>query len=127
LRGDVARAETYLIGMSTKSYRNLREGRRELLEDFGNPTQSALAPLAVVSRRFDENGRLVEDIDVRRPEDQEAYRCLYAYDDFSRLVELSEFNERGAPLARFTFSTIFPRWKFTGLSKIGHPASKHLP
>jgi hypothetical protein len=105
LRGDVARAETYLIGMSTKSYRMFGGGRRELLEDFGNPTRSSPShPVLWSLERFDENDRLVEDIDVRRPEDQEAYRHLSAYDDFSRLVELSGFNERGTPLARFTFS-----------------------
>jgi YD repeat-containing protein len=92
LKSNVLSVETYRAHISTKSYRLLAGGNRELLQDFGD---SALAPSSLFSLvRLNEQGRVIEDIDVDRPLiDQEAYRRLYTYDDFGRLVEIVDYDE----------------------------------
>lgn len=95
LKGNVRSVETYRADMSTKSYRLLTGGNRELLQDFGDPRPNAVSsPLLSSLERFDEHGRVIEDIDVDRPLiDQDPYRRLYAYDDFGRLAEIVDYDE----------------------------------
>ena len=94
LKSDVRSVETYRAHISTKSYRLLAGGNRELLQDFGDPTTTVSAPSLLSLERFDEQGRVIEDIDVDRPLiDQDPYRRLYTYNDFGRLVEIVDYDE----------------------------------
>lgn len=96
LKGKVRLVETYLAILSTKSYRLLSDGNRELLQDYGNPTLASVSsPLLFSLVRLDQQGRVVEDIDVDRPLiEQEAYRRLYKYDEVGRLVETADYDEQ---------------------------------
>src|SRR5215813_12950333 len=91
LKSKVRSVETYRAGISTKSYKLLPGGNRELLRDFdSNPDTPSLFSLV----RLDERGRVIEEIDVDGPLiDQEPYRRLYTYDDFGRLAEVVEYDE----------------------------------
>lgn len=95
LKGSVRSVETYREHVSTKSYRLLAGGNRELLQDFGAPATAAVSSPELLSlERFDEQGRVIEDVDVDRPLiDQEAYRRLYTYHDFGRLAEIVDYDE----------------------------------
>lgn len=95
LKGNVRSVETYRAHLSTKSYRLLAGGNRELLQDFGDPTPTTVSSPSLFSlERLDEQGRVIEDIDVDRPLiDQEAYRRLYTYDDFGRLANIMDYDE----------------------------------
>lgn len=95
LNGKVRSVETYRAHISTKSYRLLAGGSRELLQDFGEHTSTTGSSPSLVSlERFDEQGRLIEDLDVDRPLiDQDPYRRLYTYDGFGRLAEIVDYDE----------------------------------
>lgn len=95
LKSNVRSVETYRVSISTKSYRLLADGNRELLQDFGEPGSTTESSPSLMSlERFDEQGRISEDIDVDRPLiDQDAYRRLYTYDDCGRLVEIVDYDE----------------------------------
>lgn len=94
LKSNVRSVETYRAHISTKSYRLLAQGNRQPLQDF-DPTPATVSSPSLFSLvRLDEQGRVIEDIDVDRPLiDQEAYRRLYAYDDFGRLAEIVDYDE----------------------------------
>lgn len=91
LKGKVRSVETYRAGISTKSYKLLPGGDRELLQDFdSNPDTPSLFSFV----RLDERGRVIEELDVDGPLiDQEAYKKLYTYDDFGRLVMVVDYDE----------------------------------
>jgi hypothetical protein len=95
LKSNVRSVETYRAHISTKSYRLLAGGNRELLQDFGDPTATTESSPSLFSiERFDERGRLIEDLDVDRPLiDQDPYRRLYTYNDFGRLAEIVDYDE----------------------------------
>lgn len=95
LKGNIRSVETYCAHISTKSYRLLAGGNRELLQDFGDPFSIAVSSPSLSSlERFDDQGRVIEDIDVDRPLiDQEAYRRLYRYDELGRLAEIMDYDE----------------------------------
>jgi hypothetical protein len=95
LKGNVRSVETYCAHMSTKSYRLLAGGNRELLQDLGDPRPTAVSSPSLSSlERFDEQGRVIEDVDVDRPLiEQEAYKRLYTYDDLGRLAEIVDCDE----------------------------------
>ena len=95
LKGKVRSVKTYCVPISTRSYRLLAGGNRELLQDFGDPATAAVSSPSLSSlERFDEQGRVIEDIDVDRPLiDQESYRRLYTYDGFGRLAEIVDYDE----------------------------------
>src|SRR5262249_47910245 len=91
LKGKVRSVETYRAGISTKSYRLLPGGDRELLQDFDS-TPDTPSLLSLV--RLDERGRVIEEVDVDGPLiDQDPYRRLYTYDDFGRLAEVVDYDE----------------------------------
>jgi YD repeat-containing protein len=93
LKNNVRSVETHVAILSTRSYRLLADGSRELLEDYGSP---AIAPSPALFSfvRLDEHGRVIEDIDVDRPLiEQEGYRRLYEYDEFGRLSEIADYDE----------------------------------
>lgn len=95
LKGKVRSVETYCAHISTRSYRLLAGGNRELLQDFGEPAPNTKSfPSLSSLERFDEQGRVIEDIDVDRPLiDQEAYRRFYKYDDCGQLAEIVDYDE----------------------------------
>jgi len=95
LKSKVRSVETYCAHISTKSYRLLTGGNRELLQDFGEPASTTESAPSLFSLEWlDEQGRVIEDIDVDRPLiDQEAYRRLYTYDDFGRLAKIVDYDE----------------------------------
>lgn len=95
LKGNVRSVETYCDHISTKSYRLLAGGNRELLQDFGDPAPAIVSSPSLLSlERFDEQGRVIEDLDVDRPLiDQDPYRRLYTYDEFGRLAEIVDYDE----------------------------------
>src|SRR5215470_8011888 len=95
LKSNVRSVETYCAHISTKSYRLLAGGNREFLEDLADPAPATESSPSLVSLvRLDERGRVIEDVDVDRPEiDQEPYRRLYGYDDFGRLAEIVDYDE----------------------------------
>lgn len=95
LKSNVRSVETYCTHISTKSYRLFAGGDRELLQDFGDPTATTVSSPSLSSlERLDEQGRVIEDVDVDRPLiDQEAYRRVYTYDDFGRLAEIVDYDE----------------------------------
>ena len=73
LKSNVLSVETDRAHISTKSYRLLAGGNRELLQDIGGPTPATSSLFSLV--RFDEQGRVIEDVDVdRRPACAQAYR-----------------------------------------------------
>ncbi len=124
LKGRVRSVETYRAHISTKSYRLLAGGSRELLQDFGDAAQGTEPPSMLFSfERLDEQGRVIEDIDVDRPLiDQEAYRRLYTYDDFGRLAETVDYdeNDRIGGTRRYAYSADGTKiseegWSSTGL------------
>ena len=92
LKSKLRSVETYRAGISTKSYRLLPGGNRELLQDFDSiPDSPSLFSLL----RFDERGRVIEEVDVDGPLiDQEPYRRTYTHDDFGRLAEVVEHDEK---------------------------------
>ncbi|MGZ4787334.1 MAG: hypothetical protein ACXVZX_02370, partial [Terriglobales bacterium] len=97
MKGDVRLVETYLTLMSSKSYRLMADGERQVLQEFGDPTSAtAELPFLWSLWRFDNEGRLVEDVDVERTDDQEPYRCVYRYDTSGRLVERQEYRDDGS-------------------------------
>ena len=108
LKGNIRSAETYRVHISTKSYRLLPSGNRELLQDFGDPTSTTGSSPSLLSlERLDEQGRVIEDIDVDRPLiDQDPYRRLYTYNDFGRLAEIVDYDEnnRVANTWRYAYS-----------------------
>ena len=108
LKGSVRSVETYREHVSTKSYRLLAGGNRELLQDFGAPATAAVSSPELLSlERFDEQGRLIEDLDVDRPLiDQDPYRRIYKYNDFGRLVEIMDYDEsnRAGTTWRYTYT-----------------------
>jgi hypothetical protein len=65
------------------------------LQDFADTTSTTVSLPSLLSlERFDEQGRVIEDLDVDRPLiDQEAYRRLYTYDDFGRLAQIVDYDE----------------------------------
>jgi hypothetical protein len=90
LKGKVRSVETYRAGISTKSYRLLPGGDRELLQDDSTPDTPSLFSLV----RLDECGRVIEEVNVDGPLiDQEAYKKLYTYDDFGRLIVVVDYDE----------------------------------
>jgi hypothetical protein len=90
LKSKLRSVETYRAGISTKSYKLLPGGNRELLQDFDStPDTPSLFSLV----RLDERGRVIEDIDVEGPMDQDPYRRLYTYDDFGRLAVVVGYDE----------------------------------
>lgn len=95
LKGNVRSVETYRFPISTKSYRLLAGGKRELLQDFGDTSPTTVSfPSLLSLERLDERGRVIEDVDVDRPLiDQEAYRRLYTCHDFGRLAEIVDYDE----------------------------------
>ena len=95
LKGNVRSVETYCAPISTKSYRLLADGNRELLQDFAGPAAATESSPSLTSlERLDEQGRVIEDVDVDRPLiDQEAYRRLYTYDDSGRLAKIVDYDE----------------------------------
>lgn len=97
LSGAVSSAHTFLVSMSSKSFRLMNNGSRQLLRDYGNPSSANLSsPVLLSFQRFDRDDRLAEDIDVERADDQEPYRCLYTYDNKNRLTKTQEYSEEGA-------------------------------
>jgi hypothetical protein len=97
LAGNVQSVNTTLVGMSTKSYKLLPNGREEL-DDFGNPSDgSPDSPLVWNAVKFDANGKLIEDIDLDRPLiEQKSYRYVYAYNENELLVERVGYRENGS-------------------------------
>jgi hypothetical protein len=97
LKGSVRSVETYREHVSTKSYRLLASGNRELLQDFGEAATAAVSSPELLSlERFDEQGRLIEDLNVDGPLiDQDPYRRLYTYNNFGRVAEIVDYDERG--------------------------------
>jgi hypothetical protein len=97
LKGSVRSVETYREHVSTKSYRLLAGGNRELLQDFGEAATTAVSSPELLSlERFDEKGRLIEDLNVDGPLiDQDPYRRLYTYNNFGRVAEIVDYDERG--------------------------------
>jgi hypothetical protein len=93
LKSKLRSVETYRAGISTKSYKLLPGGNRELLQDFDSrPDTPSLFSLV----RLDERGRVIEKVDVDSPLiDQEPYRRLYTYDDFGRLAVVVDYDEDG--------------------------------
>lgn len=103
LAGNVLSVETTLVDTSTKSYK-LRPDGREELADFGNPSGgSPGSPLVWEALKFDSQGKLVEDIDVQRPDDQESYRYVYTYNPRGMLVEKVGYRENGSFDERSTY------------------------
>ncbi len=98
LKGTVESVETYLTTISTKSYRLLGDGGRELLQDFANPNSAGVSwPWLSSSMRFDQQGRLVEDIDGDRPLiEQKPYRYVYTYSPEGRLYQREGYSEDGS-------------------------------
>jgi hypothetical protein len=95
LKGSVRSVETYREGISVKSYRLLAHGNRELLQDFGEADATPVSSPELLSfERFDEQGRLIEDLNVDGPLiDQDPYRRLYTYNDFGQLAETVDYDE----------------------------------
>jgi YD repeat-containing protein len=94
LKGTIRSVEMYRVHASTRSYRLLADGNRELLQEYGDPSTIASSPLLFSLTRFDEQGRLIEDIEVDRPLiEQEAYRKVYEYDERGRVVEINDYDE----------------------------------
>ncbi len=94
LKSNVRSVETYRAHISTKSYRLLAGGNRELLQDFDPTPTTVSSPSLLSLERFDEQGRVIEDLDVDRPLiDQAPYRRLYTYNDFGRLAEVVDYDE----------------------------------
>lgn len=101
LKGKVRFVETYRLFLGWRSYEQLNDGNRKLLREHGNPVIGALSSQVW----FDEQGRVIEDIDVDRPlTDQEAYRKSYKYDDLGRLIETVEYNENNRLLSTLRYS-----------------------
>jgi YD repeat-containing protein len=124
LKGNVRSVETYCAHISTKSYRLLAGGNRELLQDFGDPTATTVSSPSLLSlERFDEQGRVIEDLDVDRPLiDQDPYKRLYTYNDFGRLAEIVDYdkNNRVENTWRYAYSAHGKKiskegWSSTGL------------
>lgn len=94
LKGKVRSVETYRAHLSTRSYRLLANGNRVLLQDYGDPSATVSSPSLFSLERFDEQGRVIEDIEVDRPLiEQEAYRKVYEYDERGRVAEIAEYDE----------------------------------
>jgi hypothetical protein len=119
LKGKVRLVETYRAGISTKSYRLLPGGERELLQDFDSiPDTPSLFSLL----RFDERGRVIEEVDVDGPLiDQEPYNKLYTYDDFGRLAEVVDCDEnnRVENTWRYAYNTDGKKMSKEGWSATG--------
>jgi hypothetical protein len=124
LKGNVRSAEAYRAHISTKSYRLLPGGNRELLQDFGDPTSTTESSPSLLSlERLDRQGRVIEDIDVDRPLiNQDPYRRLYTYNDFGGLAEIVDYDEnnRVANTWRYAYSVDGKKvsreaWSPTGL------------
>src|SRR5262245_52334045 len=90
--GNVRSVETTVVDRSTKSYK-LRPGGREELENFGNPSKS---PFLQAALKFDNAGKLLEDIDFERSIEQESYRYVYAYNQQGLLAERVGYRENGS-------------------------------
>lgn len=124
LKSNVRAVETYRAHISTKSYRLLAGGNRELLQDFGDSTATTVSSPSLLSlERFDEQGRVIEDLDVDGPLiDQDPYRRLYTYNDFGLLAEIVDYDEnnRVENMWRYAYSTDGKKiseegWSPTGL------------
>jgi hypothetical protein len=123
LKGNVRSVETYRFHISTKSYRLLPGGNRELLQDFDPVSTTEHSPSLFSLERLDEQGRVIEDVDVDRPLiDQEAYRRLYTYNDFGRLAEIVDCDEdnRVENTWRYAYSADGKKVSEEGWSATGH-------
>jgi hypothetical protein len=91
--------------MSSKSYILLPNGREEL-QDFGIPSQgSSDSSLLWNALKFDAEGKLIEDIDVKRPIfGPESYRCVYTYNQMGLRAERVGYNEDGSSDGRNDYS-----------------------
>jgi hypothetical protein len=98
LNGNVERVETNIIVKTTESYKLLPGGSREVLREFGNPAELPPDSARLTTfRKFNREGRLVEDIDVTRPVvDQKPYRYVYSYDPKGILSEKTGYREDGS-------------------------------
>jgi len=119
LKGNVRSVETYRFHISTKSYRLLPGGNRDLLQDFDpiSTTQPSLFSL----ERLDEQGRVIEDVD-RPLIDQETYRRLYTYNDFGRLAEIVDWDDNNCVenTWRYAYSADGKKVSEEGWSATGH-------
>jgi YD repeat-containing protein len=123
LKSNVLSVETYRAHISTKSYRLLAGGNRELLQDFGGPTATTESSSSLFSlERLDQQGRVIEDVDVDRPLiDQEAYRRLYTYNNLGRLAEIVDHDENNRVVNtwRYTYSVNGKKMSEEGWSPTG--------
>jgi YD repeat-containing protein len=123
LKGNVRSVETYRFHISTKSYRLLPGGNRELLQDFDPIATTEPSPSLFSLERLDEQGRVIEDVDVDRPLiDQEAYKRLYTYNDFGRLAEIVDYDENNhvENTWRYAYSADEKKVSEEGWSATGH-------
>jgi YD repeat-containing protein len=123
LKGNVRSVETDRFHISTKSYRLLPGGNRELLQDFDPIATTEPSPSLFSLERLDEQGRVIEDVDVDRPLiDQEAYKRLYTYNDFGRLAEIVDYDENNhvENTWRYAYSADEKKVSEEGWSATGH-------
>jgi len=123
LKSNVRSVETYRAHISTKSYRLLAGGNRELLQDFDPTPTTVSSPSQSSLERFDEQGRVIEDLHVDGPLiDQDPYRRLYTYNDFGRLAEVVDYDEnnRVENVWRYAYSAAGKKISKEGWSSTGH-------
>jgi hypothetical protein len=123
LKSNVRSVETYRAHISTKSYRLLAGGNRELLQDFDPTPTTVSSPSLLSLERFDEQGRVIEDLHVDGPLiDQDPYRRLYTYNDFGRLAEVVDYDEnnRVENVWRYAYSAAGKKISKEGWSSTGH-------
>jgi len=124
LKSKVRLVETYRAAMSTKSYRLLAGGNRELLQDFDSiPETPSLFSLL----RFDERGRVIEEVDVDGPLiEQEPYKKLYTYNDFGHMVVAVDYDENNRVVNtwRYAYSADGKKISEEGWSSTGRLVSR---
>jgi antitoxin component YwqK of YwqJK toxin-antitoxin module len=103
LAGAVESIKTTVVDISKKSYKILPDGARDTencVTSSGVQAESRLWQ----SLKFDVQGRLVEDVDLERPYDEDnSYRFVRVYDPQGLLIERAGYREDGSPQQKHVY------------------------
>jgi hypothetical protein len=96
LAGRVESVETRMIEETLRTYRILH-GVISAPKPFGEPSKfSPENPLLCEALKFNADGKLVEDFDLERTEDQDPYKYVYGYNTQGLISERTSYRENGS-------------------------------